>query len=202
MKPFRQGLEPRLQHHFPPDIDLLHEHHATPRNRGRRRDSEVLHLKHHGGDRAQLDDLPAVQTELLVIVQHRIHVFDPHRIDRAIEHDPLAVRHACVGSVAHREGQYAVGPFVSVLVEIAVQFALFDGFGVHLVHLDGEVQVPIAYRRQRVGEHKLHLRLAAHVRPNNHKTVAHHDRFPQLRALVDKAAFGLQAPAHRRTLEL
>lgn len=38
-----------------------------------------------------LYDLSAHETELLVVVEHGVHVLDPDRVHRTIEQDPLAV---------------------------------------------------------------------------------------------------------------
>jgi len=40
---------------------------------------------------SQLDNFAAAETELLVVVQHRVHVLDPDGIHRAVEHVPPLV---------------------------------------------------------------------------------------------------------------
>ena len=52
---------------------------------------EVLGLKHHGHLRTERHDLAGGEAELLVVVEHRVHVLDPDRVDGAVEVDPLAV---------------------------------------------------------------------------------------------------------------
>jgi len=39
----------------------------------------------------EFDDFSAAEAEFLVIVKHRVHVLDPDRIDRSIEHVPALV---------------------------------------------------------------------------------------------------------------
>lgn len=55
------------------------------------------HLKVHGLEdeahlRGHLDNLTAHQAQLLVVVQHRVHVLDPHSIHRPVKDQPLPVR--------------------------------------------------------------------------------------------------------------
>ncbi len=76
-------LQPRLEERAPPERLGLHEDHAAPRDGGRRRDREVLDLKHHRHRVAELDDLRVGQTELLVVVKHSVHVFNPLRVVEA-----------------------------------------------------------------------------------------------------------------------
>ena len=52
---------------------------------------EVHGLEDEAHDGRHLDHFAAHQTQLLVVVQHRVHVLDPHGVDRPVEHDPLAV---------------------------------------------------------------------------------------------------------------
>ena len=71
---------------------------------------EIHGLEQHGHGRRHLDDLAAHQTQLLVVVQYRVHVLDPHRVDRAVERHPLPVR--CVGrrELAERVRNDAIRP--------------------------------------------------------------------------------------------
>ena len=52
---------------------------------------QVHRLKDEVGRASELDDLAAHQTQLLVVVQHRVHVLDPDGVDWTIKHQPLAV---------------------------------------------------------------------------------------------------------------
>ena len=52
---------------------------------------EIHGLKDEAHDVGHLDDLAAHQTQLLVVVQHSVHVLDPQRVDGAVKDDPLAV---------------------------------------------------------------------------------------------------------------
>ena len=38
-----------------------------------------------------MNDLSGHETELLVVVENRVHVFDPESINRAVENDPFVV---------------------------------------------------------------------------------------------------------------
>ena len=54
-----------------------------------------------------LDDLSGHETELLVVVQHRVHVLDPDGVHRTVEQNPLAVGAHRLGELAETVGQYA-----------------------------------------------------------------------------------------------
>ena len=62
---------------------------------GRRSSFEVHWLKDQVRRRRQLDDLSTHQAQLLVVIQHRVHVLDPHRVHRTVEDQPLPVRRLC-----------------------------------------------------------------------------------------------------------
>ena len=53
---------------------------------------QVHGLEHEVGGGGQLDDLAAHQAQLLVVVQHRVHVLDPDGVHRPVKQQPLAVR--------------------------------------------------------------------------------------------------------------
>lgn len=52
------------------------------------------------------DDLPRVEAQLFVVIQHRVHVFDPDRVNRAVQHQPLSVS-GCVPAY-QRSGECAL----------------------------------------------------------------------------------------------
>jgi len=39
----------------------------------------------------EFDDLSAAEAELLVVVEHRVHVLDPDGVDRSVKHVPALV---------------------------------------------------------------------------------------------------------------
>mmetsp|Transcript_74192 Transcript_74192/g.176934 ORF Transcript_74192/g.176934 Transcript_74192/m.176934 type:complete len:776 (-) Transcript_74192:1206-3533(-) len=126
LQPLWSSLQPGLHQHTPANIHLLHEDHAAARHGGRRRKGQVLHLKHHGRHTAQLDDLATVEAKFFVVVKDRVHVLDPDRVHRSVQHDPLPIGGISIGRVANSQGQYAIGPLVRVLVKVSVELALFD----------------------------------------------------------------------------
>ena len=71
---------------------------------------EVHGLEDEAHDGRHLDDFTAHQTQLLVVVQHRVHVLDPHGVDRPVEHDPLAVGRRQRRVLTERVRRYAVRP--------------------------------------------------------------------------------------------
>mmetsp|Transcript_24429 Transcript_24429/g.96937 ORF Transcript_24429/g.96937 Transcript_24429/m.96937 type:complete len:207 (-) Transcript_24429:3413-4033(-) len=58
----------------------------------RRRDHQVLDLKHHSHLVRHFYGLPGDQTQLLVVIKDGVHVLDPDGINGPVEHDPLSVR--------------------------------------------------------------------------------------------------------------
>ena len=111
-----------------------------PTYRSRRGDLQVHGLKDEVGGGGELYDLSTHQTQLLVVVQHSVHVLDPDGIHRPIEDEPLAVGRGGVGEGLVADGEDAVGPLVRDGVKAAVELAHSDGLGVehndlHLVLL-------------------------------------------------------------------
>ena len=50
---------------------------------------QVLRLKDHILSVSHLDDLSAHEAELLVVVEHCVHVLDPDGVDRSVKDYPL-----------------------------------------------------------------------------------------------------------------
>ena len=71
---------------------------------------EVHGLEDHAHGRRHLNDLAAHETQLLVVVQHRVHVLDPDGVDGAVEDDPLAVRCVLLGKRSEDARQHTVAP--------------------------------------------------------------------------------------------
>mmetsp|Transcript_42091 Transcript_42091/g.120823 ORF Transcript_42091/g.120823 Transcript_42091/m.120823 type:complete len:297 (-) Transcript_42091:3334-4224(-) len=175
--------KPRVQHRHPPQICVrLQEHDADPRHSRWRCVVQIPDLEQHRGDDRQLDDLAAVEAQLLVIVQHRVHVLDPDGVHGPVEHDPLAPAVAeGLRGLAHGDRQHAVCPLLRVQVGLAVQLPLGDGLGVNHVLRDGHVGIAsICQLRQRLREHVLHVRLPARRDADRHQPVANEDGLPQL----------------------
>ena len=89
----------------------------------------------------ELDALTVRKTKSLVIVKHRVHILNPDRIDRAIEHRPhpiltLALVLRWNGSPTHQLGSQTVRPLLRVQVDFAVQLAHRNGFRVDDVVFD------------------------------------------------------------------
>ena len=71
---------------------------------------EVHRLEDEAHDGRHLDHFAAHQTQLLVVVEHRVHVLHPHGVDRTVEHDPLPVGGRQCRVLAERVGRNAVRP--------------------------------------------------------------------------------------------
>ena len=91
------------------------------------------HWAHHGC--AHLHNLSTVEAQLLVVVQHCIHVFDPDSIHWPVKQDPLAVWGGVGGTLPEELGQDAVLPLMTDRVKLAIQLTHGDALGVHHMQL-------------------------------------------------------------------
>lgn len=74
------------------------------------RERALSHLKHHVYGWRELDALAVGQTQHLVVVQHRVHVLNPQRVDRPVADHPLVVLGGVADGVAHAQRHQAVAP--------------------------------------------------------------------------------------------
>lgn len=61
-------------------------------HRGWGRHLQVHGLKDETHLWRHLNNLPTHQTQLLVVVQHRVHILDPHGVDWTVKNQPFPVR--------------------------------------------------------------------------------------------------------------
>ena len=190
----RQRIEPRYHHRSPTQQRRLHVHHAAPRHRRRGRHRQVLNLEDHVHQALHGDDLARVEAQLLVIVQHGVHVLDPDGVHGAVEHDPLTVWAGVPSRVAKGHGEDAVGPLLAHRVLRAVQLAHGDGFGVQAVVLDllFPVQTLVVQLAERIRENGDARRLHAVRLTHEHQAVTHDDHLVQLDDLLEEGVEGLE----------
>ena len=196
----RESLQPRLQHRRLgrlvrlqarwQEVRRLDVDHTAAGDRCGRRDGEVLHLEDHAVRLCQRDDLARVQAELLVVVQHRVHVLDPDRVDGAVEDHPLEFlqRDARLLRVRlrHMTDEHrcdSVGPLASLQVKGAVQLVHRDRLWIHChdAHLV-EVGVILDSRHGRL-QHSQHAALATTGWADQHHAMPHDRHFVELDAL-------------------
>mmetsp|Transcript_35153 Transcript_35153/g.59176 ORF Transcript_35153/g.59176 Transcript_35153/m.59176 type:complete len:211 (-) Transcript_35153:681-1313(-) len=164
----------------------LQVHHAAARDGRRGGHREVVHLEDHVHVGAHGDDLGVGQAQLLVVVQHRVHVLDPDGIHGPVEHEPLLVGSGVLTELAHVAGQHAVRPLVRGLVEVAVKLAHGDGLGVehddaHFVVLCGAL---LGQERHGPLQGAVAAALAPPRRAHEHQPVAHDGHLVQLDDLL------------------
>lgn len=70
------------------------------------------------GNTAHLDDLRVWQAQLLVVIKHCVHVFDPDCIDWAVHDHPFAVLILLGGKGAEEYGQNSILPLLCGLVAL------------------------------------------------------------------------------------
>ena len=104
----------------------FHVDHTTPAHSGRGCHLQVFRLKDEVHLVGHLDDLPTHQAQLLVVVQHSVHVLYPDGIHWAIKHDPFAVVICGCRVFPEGVGQDTVRPFVGYGIKGSVQLAHGD----------------------------------------------------------------------------
>jgi hypothetical protein len=72
--------------------------------------SQVFDLEHDGHCGLKLDDLARVKTELLVIVEHSVHVLNPNGIDWPIEDDPFTISGLRFSAISNLDGKHTIAP--------------------------------------------------------------------------------------------
>mmetsp|Transcript_8712 Transcript_8712/g.14814 ORF Transcript_8712/g.14814 Transcript_8712/m.14814 type:complete len:985 (-) Transcript_8712:5078-8032(-) len=182
----RQAAQPDVTYRGPANVAGLTEDHADTGHGGRGGLLQVLGFEEHRHGVAHLDDLTRGEAELLVVVEHRVHVFNPHRIDRSVKHHPLAVGRRVLGALAEGHGQDSLHKLVRVLVEETIQLLGSDRFGVnrvdlHLGEVWGSIHTGLGHG---LGEIVNGCGLARAGLTHHHDSVTHHDHLVQLDCLA------------------
>jgi len=150
--------DPRFDDQPPVETLRIHVEDAASADGGRRGWLDVAGLEDQVGLGWQANDLSAHQAQLLILVKHSVHVFDPLRVHGAVEDEPFALRGRHGRKLAEVAGQDAVAPLV--IFEVSVQLVDFDGRGVE--DDDGWGQtIAASHCFQRGGQHLPGLGLAA-----------------------------------------
>mmetsp|Transcript_13850 Transcript_13850/g.49705 ORF Transcript_13850/g.49705 Transcript_13850/m.49705 type:complete len:401 (+) Transcript_13850:634-1836(+) len=190
----RERVEPGQEHRPPAEQRGLDVDHPAPRDGGGGRHGQVRDFEDHVHEPLHRDDLAAVQTQLLVVVEHRVHVFDPNRVDGAVQHEPLPVRARVVREslVHHRED--AVLPLLRLRVALSVQLTHRDRLRVHALELALHLSFLAALRHdgERAREDAIGARLAAERLPDDHEAVTHDDHLVQLRRFEEEVRVRLE----------
>lgn len=126
----RQRVDPADRQRTPPQLMGLQVHHTTTAYSCRGGNCKIHHLKNHVHLGTHGDDLSTVQAQFLIVIKHRVHVFDPDGINRAIQKEPLAVwgRVGCAGTECHCKD--SICPLMAYWVELPVQLSHGDRLGV------------------------------------------------------------------------
>ena len=191
----REGVLPGLIQGPPAYLSRLQVDHTASRYCGRRRLLQVHRLEHHIHVVRHLNDFSAHQAELLVVIEHGVHVLNPDGIDGSIEDKPAlilvthAVRH---GTVEHRKN--AILPIVGDFIILAVQLAHRDRLRVQLVddrlaliHQASGVQVVLSSLEY------LHAAcFTGEGISDHHEAVTHDGHLVKLDDLVKEVGVGLQ----------
>ena len=66
------------------------------------------YLKYDAHGRGHLNDLTVGQAELAIVIQHGVHVLNPERIHRPIQHQPLPGGTGIAGQLLERHSQHTI----------------------------------------------------------------------------------------------
>eukprot|EP00964_Phaeocystis_antarctica_P055483 scaffold32640_cov63-Phaeocystis_antarctica.AAC.1 len=192
--PRRQRHQPRAHERLPAELGRLHVDHAAARDGGGRGDSEVHALEDQVHARRHGDDLARHEAELLVVVEHRVHVLDPHRVDRPVEDHPPPLDRLVLRALPVDDREDAVGPLVAHRVELAVEPAGRHRLGVEarVAHLDVALHLLLGEQRERGGEGAVVGGLTREGQPDDHEAVAHEEHLVDLEHLGDEGGHLLQ----------
>ncbi len=64
-----------------------------------------------------------MKENLLVIIEHRVHVFNPDGVDRSVQDYPFSIFCLRGGVFPERVGQHSVCPLVRNGVELSIELA-------------------------------------------------------------------------------
>ena len=122
---------PGVEDRPPAHLVGLHVDHTAAGDGGRGGDREVHRLEDHVHVLGHLDDLPAHQAELLVVVEHGVHVLDPNGVDGAVENEPATVLLVHLGGEdTVPNGEDTIGPIVRDFIEVTIELSHGDGLRV------------------------------------------------------------------------
>ena len=178
----------------------LHVHHAAARDGGGGRDGEIHRLEDEVHDARHGDDLATHQAELLVVVEHRVHVLDPDGVDGAVEDHPLAHARRVLRARAVDDREDAVRPLMADWIELAVQPARRDRLWVQARRRDleplfeerGLAEVLLVEEGEGLGEGAVCARLARKGQADDHEAMAHEEHLVHLEHLGDERVDGLE----------
>ena len=72
------------------------------------------------------DNLTADQAQLLILIEHSVHTFDPQGIHRTIKDDPLLSFNRVIHSLSEELAKNAVRPFMGCVVKASIQLTHCD----------------------------------------------------------------------------
>ena len=198
---WRERVEPRHERGVQTHLVRLVVDHAASTDCGRGRDLEVLRLEDHVHRRGHLDDFAAHEAQLLVVVEHGVHVFDPDGIDRPVKHNPLAVG-ALIGRCdAVVDRQDAVAPLIADRIVLPVQLSHGDALGIHAI--DTHLVFIVLTQRLEFAEGRSQGAVAASLcavrQPDCHQPVPNDNHFVQLNCFLAEVRRGLQIRIFART---
>mmetsp|Transcript_30720 Transcript_30720/g.59917 ORF Transcript_30720/g.59917 Transcript_30720/m.59917 type:complete len:287 (-) Transcript_30720:5402-6262(-) len=188
----RQSILPGLIDWSPSQRFGFHKDHTTTADSGRRSNSQILNFKDGTHSVDKFDLFTTCKTQLLVIVQHCVHVLNPNRIDRTIEDNPLPGALRKLAHVAHSHSKNTISPFVSVWIISSVQLRESDRLWIEIHRLD-IVKEPNTGQHDTGPSQNVQTRAFARVTfTNNHEAMPHHHSVIQLHNLLDERLVSLK----------
>mmetsp|Transcript_11712 Transcript_11712/g.17848 ORF Transcript_11712/g.17848 Transcript_11712/m.17848 type:complete len:936 (+) Transcript_11712:4723-7530(+) len=195
LESIRQRVHPAFDKRVISQSSRLHVHHTAARHRGGRGSLQIFDLEHHSHAVGQSDDLSGVEAELLVVIEHSVHVLDPNGVDGAVENEPSAIVGAHAGGhVSELDGEDSIRPVMTDFIEVTVELSHGDGLGVE----SGDVSLALAHEAFRMqlgegeGQHLEAVGLAGEGQAHNHESMPDNDHFVKLDGFHDEVRVLLQ----------
>jgi hypothetical protein len=179
-------VHPRSNEDFPSKLLGLHVNHTTSRDSGRGGDKQVHGLEHHGHVLSHGNLLSVGKAELLVIIKHCVHGFNPDGIDRPVEDQPSAVLGVHDGKVSVPDGENTIRPISGDFIESSIKLGKRDTLGVNDLDLNGAFshESLLGQYSKGVGKDFLIHGLSGEGLSNHHESMTHQDHLVELNNLL------------------
>ena len=175
-------IAPRPDVRLVVEVFWVHVHHAASRHRRGRRVLQIRHLEEKLAVIHQSNAFAVGQGKEFVVVHDRVHVFDPHRVDVAVEHDVtylVTIGRQRTVELTEDVRQQAVCPVARLRIELSVELRHRLRLGVDDVQLSDPPELRLR-SRQGVDDDGFPAAGVTH----HHRGVARHHRLIQLNHLV------------------
>mmetsp|Transcript_78729 Transcript_78729/g.197786 ORF Transcript_78729/g.197786 Transcript_78729/m.197786 type:complete len:473 (-) Transcript_78729:426-1844(-) len=160
--------QPALRDGLPAQVARGDVDDARARHGGRRGVAEVLNFEDNLAVVCHRDAVVVGKGQDLVVVQDRVEVLNPNRVDRAVTDDPSGLLDVAVVPLLPDRREHARRPLLGDRILHAVHLRVRDGLRVH-----DRAMVRLTVVGHARGQDLRDLRLAAQCWPDKHEAVPH-----------------------------